>query len=175
MPKLTKTPLMLRTGCRLFQGLNHLIFIYKDNCLKIHVPKSFLCLKKKTFFHVRFLTTKRYSSVFSFYSCLKHSLKGLFFPYLSILKLKGIGFKLTIDDKNLLFNLGYSHPIFLKLPQGVSLKVLKKTQLFIRSSSKDLLNTFCMKLNHLKKKDPYKGKGLIIEGKEPLLKIGKRA
>ena len=73
----------------------------------------------------------------------------------------------------MLFRSGYSHPILFPAPEGISFKVDNQTKLFINGIDKQLVGETAAKIKKLRKADPYKGKGLRLEGERVRRKAGK--
>jgi len=94
------------------------------------------------------------------------------------LKLVGIGFKissLNFNGLNLLkLNLGYSHSIYYKVPNGVDIKILSSTKFIISGCSSDLVSKIASQIRSYKIPDSYKGKGILYDNETVLLKEGKK-
>jgi large subunit ribosomal protein L6 len=82
--------------------------------------------------------------------------------YEKTLDISGVGFKASLVNKtNLLFTLGYSHPVVFPLPKGVTATVdAKQTQVVIKGVDKQLVGQMAANIRSLKKPEPYKGKGI---------------
>ena len=89
------------------------------------------------------------------------------------LEIEGIGFKAQIQGNELVLNLGFSHQVFFKIPDGIKIEVLKNT---IAGSgiSKELVGQTAANIRVLKKPEPYKGKGIRYEGEIIKRKAGKK-
>lgn len=85
----------------------------------------------------------------------------------------GVGYRVAEKGKDLEFQLGYSHPILFPAPEGISYKVESPTKLIISGIDKQLVGETAAKVKKLRKADPYKGKGLRLEGEKVLRKAGK--
>lgn len=94
------------------------------------------------------------------------------------LKLIGIGYKVfenkDLKGKLLLFKLGYSHPIYFKIPNKLKLFCLKSTKLFIYGNSYQEISQTASIIRCYKKPEPYKGKGILYETEKIILKEGKK-
>ena len=89
------------------------------------------------------------------------------------LEIQGIGFKAEIKGENIVFNLGFSHPVTIGIPKG--LKVAnEKGILTIEGIDKDAVGAFAAKVRDLKKPEPYKGKGIRYLGEHVIMKQGKK-
>lgn len=76
------------------------------------------------------------------------------------LEIVGIGYRAEMQGNNVVFYLGYSHPIAFALPQGISAQVDKQTLLTIKGIDKELLGEIAAKMRALRKPDAYKNKGV---------------
>jgi len=81
-------------------------------------------------------------------------------------------YKAEVKGKKVIFNLGYSHPIVLEIPEGLSV-VLDNRIITVSGIDKELVGTFAQKIRHLRKVDPYKAKGIIYVGEKIIRKAGK--
>jgi large subunit ribosomal protein L6 len=77
-----------------------------------------------------------------------------------VLEINGIGYRAEAKGKNILFNLGYSHPIDFPLPDGVTAKVEKNNIVKISGIDKQLLGQTAARIRQLRPPEPYKGKGI---------------
>ncbi len=77
-----------------------------------------------------------------------------------VLEIKGIGYRAEVKGKNILFNLGYSHPIDFELPIGISASVDKNTIVKLEGINKELLGQTAASIRKLRPPEPYKGKGI---------------
>jgi len=89
------------------------------------------------------------------------------------LEIEGIGFKAEAQGNNLVFNLGFSHQIVFKVPDGIKADVLKNT-ITISGISKELVGQTAANIRALKKPEPYKGKGIRYAGEVIKRKVGKK-
>ncbi len=95
------------------------------------------------------------------------------------LELVGVGFRVTNTGQLLELSLGYSHPIFLQLPQEVIVETKmernKSPLIILESCDKQLLGQVCAKIRSFRKPEPYKGKGVRFVGEHIRRKSGKTA
>jgi large subunit ribosomal protein L6 len=92
----------------------------------------------------------------------------------------GVGYRATMEGKNLLLNMGYSHPVRVAAPEGITLEVKAddkaRTQSIIVSGiDKALVGQVAADIRKVRKPEPYKGKGIRYQGEVIKLKAGKRA
>lgn len=107
-------------------------------------------------------------------SNLKNAISGVTKEFEQKLTFVGVGYKAIKKDNDLEIHLGYSHPILFKAVEGVKVELTKPNELILKSHNKQLLGDICSKLEKLRKVEPYKGKGVVKEGKYYLRKEGKK-
>lgn len=88
------------------------------------------------------------------------------------LEFTGVGYKASASGPTLTLNLGYSHPIDYKLPEGVSAKVVKNS-IELSGASKELVGFAAAKIRSFRPPEPYKGKGIRYSDEVIIRKAGK--
>ena len=87
--------------------------------------------------------------------------------------LKGVGYRAAVQGKEIILNLGYSHPVTIDIPETVSIEVIKNTTINLKSCDKELLGSFASKIRAWRRPEPYKGKGILYKNEQILRKAGK--
>ncbi len=90
------------------------------------------------------------------------------------LEIEGVGFKAIVEADNLVLNIGYSHPVKLKIPAGIKAAV-EKNIIIISGIDKNTVGQFAANIRAEKKPEPYKGKGIRYQGEIIRRKLGKKA
>ncbi|HOD79144.1 MAG TPA: 50S ribosomal protein L6 [Syntrophorhabdus sp.] len=93
-------------------------------------------------------------------SLIANMVEGVHNGFERKLEIVGIGYRAETQGNNVVFYLGYSHPITFPLPQGISAQVDKQTSLTIKGIDKELLGEIAAKMRALRKPDAYKNKGV---------------
>jgi ribosomal protein L6P/L9E len=104
---------------------------------------------------------------------LKAILQGISQPFEIGLHLRGIGFRARCCRGGIELRLGYSHPLFVFLPQDISVEVGKLTEITIKGVDKCRLGRFAATLRSLRLPDGYKGKGIYYRGERVKTRDGK--
>ncbi len=104
---------------------------------------------------------------------VSNMLEGVTNGYAKTINIVGVGYKVTEKGKDLEFALGYSHPITFPAPEGITFKVESATKLQVVGIDKQLVGETTAKIQKLRKADPYKGKGLHLDGARIRRKQGK--
>jgi large subunit ribosomal protein L6 len=107
-------------------------------------------------------------------SHLKNMVKGVHTPFVKTLILEGVGYRIEQQGENLKLLVGFSHPVILPVPKGLSTKIEKNT-LTIEGSDKELVGQFAAEVRRIKKPEPYKGKGFRYSDEIIRRKQGKKA
>ena len=107
-------------------------------------------------------------------SIINNALIGVTEGHEKILEITGVGFRATLKGNVLNLQLGFSHDVSYKIPEGVKLTVEKSTLIKISSINKDLVGKVAAEIKMLKPVEPYKGKGIKERGQYVLRKEGKK-
>ncbi|SDS49410.1 50S ribosomal protein L6 [Corynebacterium timonense] len=85
----------------------------------------------------------------------------------------GVGYRVQLKGKDLEFSLGYSHPILIEAPEGITFAVDGNTKFSIEGIDKQQVGQIAANIRRLRKDDPYKGKGIRYAGEQVRRKVGK--
>ncbi len=96
------------------------------------------------------------------------------------LEIVGVGYRVQLEGRNLLLNMGYSHPIRVEAPAGVNFEVKadersRAQQVIVSGIDKQAVGQIAADVRKVRKPEPYKGKGIRYQGEVIKLKAGKRA
>lgn len=111
--------------------------------------------------------TSYYSSIFT------QAVQGVVLGYTIELSLKGIGYRVRKENEKLIFSLGYSRPVILKIPNDISVKFNKKT-FSLMSPNFGALQNFATSIRSYRFPDCYKGSGILYDGEIIICKEGKK-
>jgi large subunit ribosomal protein L6 len=89
------------------------------------------------------------------------------------LEITGVGYRATLNGRKLTINLGYSHPIEIDPPEGISFEVENPTRLAVVGIDKELVGQIAATVRSTRKPEPYKGKGVRYAGEQIRRKAGK--
>ncbi|MEO3845755.1 50S ribosomal protein L6 [Streptomyces sp. B22F1] len=93
--------------------------------------------------------------------------------YVKKLEISGVGYRVQAKGSDLEFALGYSHPILIEAPEGITFKVENPTHFSVEGIDKQKVGEVAAKIRKLRKPDPYKAKGVKYEGEYIQRKVGK--
>ncbi|MEY7973608.1 50S ribosomal protein L6 [Saccharomonospora xinjiangensis] len=89
------------------------------------------------------------------------------------MEIHGVGYRVQAKGSDLEFALGYSHPVLIKAPEGITFKVESPTKFSVSGIDKQKVGQIAAVIRRLRRPDPYKGKGLRYEGERIRRKVGK--
>jgi large subunit ribosomal protein L6 len=105
---------------------------------------------------------------------IRNMVEGVTTGFSKVLELHGVGYKMAVQGKKLVLNLGFSHPVELDIPEGLTVEI-EKEKMTISGIDKQSVGQFAAEIRALKKVEPYKGKGFRYEGEQFIKKEGKKA
>jgi|ERR1712232_1245531 len=143
--------------------------------LKTTVPPELDVLQDDRILKVEILKqTKSSKSLHGLYrSLINNMVKGVSEQFKVILELNGVGYRAAVQGNEIVLNLGYSHPVIMPIPQGISIEVIKNTRLVLTGCDKEALGLFASQIRKWRIPEPYKGKGIKYENEVILRKAGK--
>ncbi len=110
----------------------------------------------------------------TFASHLKGMIMGVETPYKKTLILNGVGYKVELKGKDLHFVVGFSHPVSLAVPAGITATVAKNV-ITVEGADKQQVGQFAAEVRGVKPPEPYLGKGIKYDDEVILRKQGKKA
>ena len=93
--------------------------------------------------------------------------------YSKTLEIVGVGYRVQAKGKNLEFSLGFSHPVVVEPPEGITFRVEAPTRFVVEGIDKQLVGEIAARIRKLRKPDPYKAKGVRYQGEVIRRKVGK--
>ena len=93
--------------------------------------------------------------------------------YTKKMEIYGVGYRVALKGKDLEFSLGYSHPVLIKAPEGITFAVETPTKFSVSGIDKQKVGQISANIRRLRRPDPYKGKGVRYEGEQVRRKVGK--
>ncbi|MDI9469488.1 MAG: 50S ribosomal protein L6 [Bacillota bacterium] len=106
-------------------------------------------------------------------SLIANMVQGLSTGFRKNLEINGTGFRATKAGSKLTLTLGYSHPIEIEEPQGITIEVPAVNRIVVRGANKQLVGETAARIRALRVPDPYKGKGIKYDNEVLRLREGK--
>jgi large subunit ribosomal protein L6 len=108
-------------------------------------------------------------------SLIQNMVTGVSESYKKTLDIVGVGYKAEMKGKNILLNIGYSHPIYFIPPDEITIETTSPNQIIISGNDKELVGLVAAKIRSIRKPEPYKGKGIKYSDEHIVRKAGKTA
>ena len=105
---------------------------------------------------------------------IQNMVTGVSTGFTRVLEIEGVGYRATMDGKNLVLNLGYSHPVVVEPPAGITFEVDEKTrQVKVSGTDIEQIGQVAADVRKIRPPEPYKGKGVHYLGEKIRRKAGK--
>jgi large subunit ribosomal protein L6 len=108
-------------------------------------------------------------------SLIANMVEGVTKGFEKKLEIQGVGYRAALRGTSLELNVGYSHPVVIDAPQGITFEVPVPTQISVKGVDKQQVGEIAAKIRKTRPPEPYKGKGIRYEGEYVRRKVGKRA
>ena len=106
-------------------------------------------------------------------SLIANMVTGVTAGYAKTLEIVGVGYRVQARGRDLEFALGFSHPVLISPPEGISFRVETPTRFVVEGIDKQQVGEVAANIRKLRKPDPYKGKGVRYSGEQIRRKAGK--
>ena len=106
---------------------------------------------------------------------LANMVEGVSKGYSKKLEMVGVGYRAALKGDTLEMQLGFSHPVLVKAPEGITFEVPTQTQIVVSGADKEQVGQVAANIRAWRKPEPYKGKGIRYEGEYVRRKLGKAA
>ena len=106
---------------------------------------------------------------------IANMIQGVSTGFSKKLQLVGVGYRAALKGSDLEMQLGYSHPVIVKCPEGITFECPQPTEIIVSGASKEQVGQVAADIRKWRKPEPYKGKGIRYEGEYIRRKLGKAA
>ena len=106
---------------------------------------------------------------------IKNMIKGVSEGFEKGLEIIGVGYRFQVQGNVLTINAGYSHPVKMTAPEGLTVEAVSNTEIVVKGINKELVGEFAANIRKVRKPEPYKGKGIRYKGEVVRRKEGKKA
>jgi large subunit ribosomal protein L6 len=108
-------------------------------------------------------------------SLIANMVEGVTKGFEKRLELQGVGYRASLQGTDLRLDVGYSHPVVMKAPQGIAFEVPVPTEILVKGVDKQQVGQTAAEVRRVRPPEPYKGKGIRYQGEYVRRKVGKRA
>ena len=106
---------------------------------------------------------------------IKNMIEGVSKGFEKGLEIIGVGYRFQVQGNVLTVNAGYSHPVKMTVPEGLTVEAVSNTEIVVKGINKELVGEFAANIRKVRKPEPYKGKGIRYKGEVVRRKEGKKA
>jgi large subunit ribosomal protein L6 len=108
-------------------------------------------------------------------SLIANMVEGVTKGFEKRLELQGVGYRAALQGADLRLDVGYSHPVVMKAPRGITFEVPRATEIVVKGVDKQQVGQIAAEIRKVRPPEPYKGKGIRYAGEYVRRKVGKRA
>lgn len=150
---------------------------YVDPSIKVNIADGEVTLEIDENSPVNYKQKQAFHGLYR--SLVNNMVVGVSEGYKKVLELVGVGYRVSNQGNIIEFSLGYTHPIFIQLPNIIKVETKSERNqnplIILESCDKALLGLVCAKIRSFRKPEPYKGKGVLFQGEVIRRKSGKSA
>ena len=106
---------------------------------------------------------------------IQNMITGVTEGYSKGLEILGVGYRFNVQGQKLTINAGYSHPVNMEVPAGLTVELVSNTEITIKGIDKVLVGEFAANVRKVRQPEPYKGKGIRYKDEHVRRKEGKKA
>ena len=174
MSRIGRMPITIPAGVDVTIDGQHVTVKKDKTALELNVDPSITVTKDGDVITVeRHSDDKVHRSLHGLTRALLHNMVvGVSEGFQKDLEINGVGYRAQKQGNKVVFNLGYSHPIEMVEPEGITIDV-KDNQIFVKGADKQLVGETAAKIRSLRVPDVYKGKGIKYAGEHLIIKEGK--
>jgi len=177
MSKIGQQPIIVPGTVKVEINKNKISIQGSEGKIEIESPREIAITKEEnTLLVKRASNWKKIKSLHGLYRQLvENAVIGVEKPWIKKLEIVGTGFNVKPQGEDLVFRLGYSHPVVFKKISGIKFQVEGNNKVTVSGCDKQLVGQTAYQIKILRKPDAYKGKGIRYEGEKLRIKPGKKA
>ena len=176
MSRIGKLPITVPAGVT--------VTVDADNLVTVKGPKGTLCQQVNPAITVKqegnVLTLERptdnkpHKAMHGLYRALIHNMVvGVTEGFTKTLEMVGTGYRASVEGKTLTINIGFSHPVVLEAPEGITYETPNQTTILVKGSNKQQVGNLAADIRAIRKPEPYLGKGIKYKDEHIRRKEGK--
>ncbi|KAB3528876.1 50S ribosomal protein L6 [Alkaliphilus serpentinus] len=176
MSRIGLKPIEIPQGVEVLVDANNFVTVKgPKGTLSEQIPRDMeIKIEEKTLTVVRPTDNKKHKSLHGLSRTLiNNMIQGVTNGYEKKLELVGVGYRANKQGNKLVLSLGYSHPVEMVDPEGITVEVPSQTEILIKGINKQLVGNYAAKIREKRKPEPYKGKGVKYAGEVIRRKEGK--
>jgi large subunit ribosomal protein L6 len=177
MSRIGRTPIAIPGGVKVAQQGTKLAVEGPKGKLALTVPAELSAtIKDGVVTFARSTDLKSVKALHGLYRALAANMvKGVAEGFVKELEVVGVGYRAQVQGKNLSLSVGFSHPVVLPIPEGITIDAPKPTIIIVKGADKQLVGQVAANIRRVAPPEPYKGKGIKYAGEQIRRKAGKAA
>lgn len=175
MSRIGKLPIIIPPNVDIKYNNSEMIVKGKFGTLQMIIPETINIQQDESQLKISLNNESRnLRSLYGLYRTLiNNMIVGVSEQFNVTLILQGVGYRAAVQGKEIVLNLGYSHPVKMTIPETISVEVVQNTTINLKSCDKELLGLFASKIRAWRRPEPYKGKGILYKNEQIIRKAGK--
>lgn len=174
MSRLAKQPIKLPTGVEAVFA-DGVLTVKKGNAVLSRVIKPIVSVKIEDGSIILSPENEGAAALWGTYAAhCRNMIAGVTDGFKKVLEIEGVGYRAELKGTKLALMMGFSHPVELSIPEGITVTV-EKGVVTISGTDKEIVGQFAANVRKIKKPEPYKGKGIRYQGEYIIRKQGKKA
>ena len=173
MSRIGTKPVQVPSGVTVEAGGEVMVVKGPKGTLRVPVPTGFQVEKQDGQYVVKREGQEQAALHGLTRSLLANAVRGVVQGFERHLDIVGIGYRAEVKGPNVVFTLGYSHPIEVPIPEGMAITVDKQTHVVVKGPDKQRVGQLAAEIRGLRPPDPYKNKGVRYTGERLKKKVGK--
>ncbi len=176
MSRIGKLPIRIPSGTEVSANAGEITVKGKAGTLTRTIHPAVAVTVENGEVHVSPATKSRLARALwgTYASHVRNMVLGVNTPFSKRLQIEGIGYRVELAGKALNLVVGFSHPVSVAIPEGITVAV-EKNIISISGADKEAVGQFAAEVRAVRKPEPYKGKGIRYEGEVIRMKQGKKA
>lgn len=177
MSKIGKLPVLIPTEVKVKIDKDILTISGPKGELQQKINKLLKVEQKDNQLEIKVIKKERRSSALQGLTrtIIVNMIKGVTEGYLKTLEIQGVGYRASLEGKNLKLDLGFSHPVLFQPPQNIEIQVENNNLIKILGIDKQQVGQVAAQIRAIKPPEPYKGKGIRYLNEKIKRKAGKTA
>ena len=175
MSRIGKLPIKIPENVDIISNNSEITIKGKFGTLQKEIPEILEIQQKNDILSVNLKTKTRTGRALHglYRTLINNMVTGVSQQFKRTLNLIGVGYRASVQNEFIILNLGYSHPIKLLIPEGITVEIVQNTTLNLTGCDKENLGLFAANIRSWRPPEPYNGKGILNEGEIVKRKAGK--
>ncbi len=175
MSRIAKDPVMIPDSVTVTSEGNTLKFKGPKGELNLDVHESVNFTIEDSAIQVIWKSSEEAAMAGTMRSLINNYVLGVNEGYTKTITLNGVGYRAKVEGKKIVLTLGFSHPVEYILPENIDAKSENQTEFKLSSNNKQALGQVCAEIRAFRPPEPYKGKGVFVDGEQITRKERKKA